>query len=174
MAVRGLRPPRDPLRGPLRRPGVPQSLPRSGLPGPGARDRLVFDPEFWGRGIATEAALAVRDEAFRLATATLFARCHPDNRPSKRIMGKLGMTFHGTGPPVRRAVPHLPRPGPRATGRLPGGEACRRGQPQGTAAVTMPSGGIARHHAPQLTDGARARRRHGAALGIATRVVPPE
>ncbi|MFO7250023.1 MAG: GNAT family N-acetyltransferase [Actinomycetes bacterium] len=67
------------------------------FPAPAREIGWWLDPEFWGRGIATEAALAVRDEAFRLATATLVARCHPDNRPSKRIMGKLGMTFHGTG-----------------------------------------------------------------------------
>lgn len=55
------------------------------------------DPAYWGRGVASEAAAAVRDEAFRLGTATLVARCHPDNEASQRIMAKLGMARHGEG-----------------------------------------------------------------------------
>lgn len=72
-----------------------------------------IDPAFWGRGIATEAASAVRDEAFRLGAATLVARCHPANRPSERIMIKIGMTYHGDGHD-RHGTPYrvytLPRP----------------------------------------------------------------
>ncbi|SDQ69732.1 GNAT family N-acetyltransferase [Thermostaphylospora chromogena] len=75
-----------------------------------------IDPAEHGRGIATEAATAVRDEAFRLGAATLVARCHPANHASERIMIKLGMTLHGDGldrygHPCR--VYTLPRPGPR-------------------------------------------------------------
>ena len=67
------------------------------VPAPAREIGWWIDPEFWGRGIATEAATAVRDEAFGLGTATLVARCHPDNRSSERIMRKLGMTFHTPG-----------------------------------------------------------------------------
>jgi len=48
----------------------------------------------WGRGYGTEAARAVRDEAFeRLGLASVIAVHHPANVASGRIMEKLGMTF---------------------------------------------------------------------------------
>lgn len=67
------------------------------FPAPAREIGWWLAPGLWGRGLATEAALAVRDEAFRLSTAALVARCHPDNRSSERIMRKLGMTFHTPG-----------------------------------------------------------------------------
>jgi RimJ/RimL family protein N-acetyltransferase len=47
----------------------------------------------WGRGLATEAARAVRDHAFeRLALHELISIVHPDNARSQRVATKLGMT----------------------------------------------------------------------------------
>jgi RimJ/RimL family protein N-acetyltransferase len=51
----------------------------------------------WGRGLATEAAAAVRDDAFgRLGLDELISIIHPDNAASKRVAGKVGMTIEGT------------------------------------------------------------------------------
>jgi ribosomal-protein-alanine N-acetyltransferase len=64
-------------------------------------------PSHWGQGIATEAAVAIRDEAFTdLGAELLAARYQPANEASGRIMVKLGMTHHSditgqTGEPVR-------------------------------------------------------------------------
>jgi RimJ/RimL family protein N-acetyltransferase len=66
-----------------------------------------LDPSAWGRGIASEAAAAVRDNAFGCLRATrLVARCQVPNRASGRIAVKLGMRLTGeaagkTGPIVR-------------------------------------------------------------------------
>lgn len=50
------------------------------------------DPCAWGRGVATEAALAVRDEAFaEVGAERLAARYLPANLASERVMIKLGM-----------------------------------------------------------------------------------
>jgi RimJ/RimL family protein N-acetyltransferase len=47
----------------------------------------------WGRGLATEAAVAARDDAFdRLALDELIAIIHPDNERSQRLAVKLGMS----------------------------------------------------------------------------------
>ncbi|WP_171075145.1 GNAT family N-acetyltransferase [Nonomuraea basaltis] len=54
------------------------------------------DPQAWGRGIATEAAAAVRDEAFTQAGASSLTACfNSANVQSERIMAKLGMSFSG-------------------------------------------------------------------------------
>lgn len=53
------------------------------------------DPRFWGRGIATEAATALRDEAFAdHGAARLAARYQPANDASGRVMRKIGMRHH--------------------------------------------------------------------------------
>jgi RimJ/RimL family protein N-acetyltransferase len=55
-----------------------------------------LDPGVWGRGIATEAATAIRDEAFsRLNTARIVARLQPRNHASGRVAARLGMRFYG-------------------------------------------------------------------------------
>lgn len=61
-----------------------------------------LNPQFWNRGIATEAARAVRDHAFRdLQLEHVVSFIHPDNHPSRRVVEKIGMhfekhtTFHG-------------------------------------------------------------------------------
>jgi RimJ/RimL family protein N-acetyltransferase len=46
----------------------------------------------WGRGLATEAALAARDDAFdRLSLPEIISIIHPENERSQRIAVKLGM-----------------------------------------------------------------------------------
>ena len=58
----------------------------------------MLTPSTWGNGYATEAALAVRDEAFqRLGLESVIALHHPANPASGRIMEKLGMTFEREG-----------------------------------------------------------------------------
>ena len=51
-----------------------------------------FHPDYWGRGLATEAARAVRDHAFRdLKLSRVISLIHPDNRASRRIAEKNAM-----------------------------------------------------------------------------------
>lgn len=58
-----------------------------------------IDPRSWGRGIATEAALALRDEAFGdLGAERIAARYQLANPASGQIMVKLGMRFHSDIP----------------------------------------------------------------------------
>ena len=48
----------------------------------------------WGRGLATEAATAARDQAFAtLGLPELISIIHPDNARSRRVATKLGMTL---------------------------------------------------------------------------------
>jgi len=50
-------------------------------------------PDFWGQGLATEAARAVRDFGFdELKLPRLISLIHPDNVASKRVAEKNGMT----------------------------------------------------------------------------------
>jgi RimJ/RimL family protein N-acetyltransferase len=56
--------------------------------------RLARDS--WGRGLATEAALAVREDAFaRLGLDELISIIHPDNAASGRVAIKVGMRIEG-------------------------------------------------------------------------------
>jgi RimJ/RimL family protein N-acetyltransferase len=49
-------------------------------------------PHYWGRGLATEAARAVRDQAFAdLKLPRVISLIHPDNVPSRRVAEKNGM-----------------------------------------------------------------------------------
>lgn len=49
-------------------------------------------PDFWNRGIATEAARVVRDHAFRdLQLLRVISLIHPDNHASERVALKNGM-----------------------------------------------------------------------------------
>lgn len=55
-----------------------------------------LDPAYWGRGLATEAARAVRDHAFRdLRLDHVISLVVPDNLPSRRVAEKNGMTVRG-------------------------------------------------------------------------------
>ena len=50
-------------------------------------------PAYWGQGIATEAARAVRDHGFNdLHLSRLISLIHPDNVASRRVAEKNGMT----------------------------------------------------------------------------------
>jgi RimJ/RimL family protein N-acetyltransferase len=50
----------------------------------------------WGRGLATEAALAARDDGLgRLGMEELISLIHPDNVRSRRVAEKLGMGIEG-------------------------------------------------------------------------------
>jgi RimJ/RimL family protein N-acetyltransferase len=61
--------------------------------------RLARDS--WGRGLATEAAVAARDDAFgRLGLDELISIIHPDNAASRRVATKVGMRIEG---PVKHA-----------------------------------------------------------------------
>lgn len=49
--------------------------------------------DFWGRGLATEAAIACRDWAFaHLKTERLISLIRPENLPSRRVAERTGMT----------------------------------------------------------------------------------
>jgi ribosomal-protein-alanine N-acetyltransferase len=51
-----------------------------------------LDPSYWGRGIATEAARAVRDHAFDdLQLSHVISLIHPENTASRRVAEKNGM-----------------------------------------------------------------------------------
>jgi RimJ/RimL family protein N-acetyltransferase len=54
----------------------------------------LLKPSAWRHGFATEAALALLDEAFtRITLNRLVARCQSENEASVRIMKKIGMHF---------------------------------------------------------------------------------
>ena len=65
-------------------------------PRKGSRDDDVeigyfVEPARWGEGIATEAAFAVRDDAFeRCGLDELIGRCRVENRASARVLAKVG------------------------------------------------------------------------------------
>jgi RimJ/RimL family protein N-acetyltransferase len=49
--------------------------------------------DFWGQGLATEAAIACRDWGFaNLKTARLISLIRPENLPSRRVAERTGMT----------------------------------------------------------------------------------
>jgi ribosomal-protein-alanine N-acetyltransferase len=51
-------------------------------------------PDYWNKGIATEAATAVRDHAFRdLKLPRVISLIHTENVASRRVVEKLGMTL---------------------------------------------------------------------------------
>lgn len=65
-------------------------------PGKGSRDDDIelgyfVEPSRWGEGIATEAAVAARDEAFhRCEVPELIGRCRVENVASARVLAKVG------------------------------------------------------------------------------------
>ena len=60
------------------------SAPREAVTG------YVLAKDEWGLGYATEALTAVVDVATRIDVARLRALCHPDHRPSRRVLEKCG------------------------------------------------------------------------------------
>jgi [ribosomal protein S5]-alanine N-acetyltransferase len=56
----------------------------------------VLARDAWGHGYATEALRAVVGTAGSLGVRRLQALCHPDHRPSWRVLEKCGFTREGT------------------------------------------------------------------------------
>jgi RimJ/RimL family protein N-acetyltransferase len=82
--------------------GAPRLLGFAGVAYPSFMAELAHRPEIgwrldsavWGRGYATEAARAAREDAFeRLRLDELISIIHPDNARSRRVAEKLGMTI---------------------------------------------------------------------------------
>lgn len=63
--------------------------------------------EHWGKGFVAEASQAVMDYCFKeFSLKRIQARCKAENKPSVRVMGKVGMTYEGT---LKSAVFHRER-----------------------------------------------------------------
>ena len=64
-------------------------------------------PARWGRGYATEAAAALLAWAFReTGLPRIFAGADAPNRASLRVLGKVGMRYHGTRTTVAGETPY--------------------------------------------------------------------
>jgi RimJ/RimL family protein N-acetyltransferase len=58
----------------------------------------LIDKRYWGRGLATEAAAAIRDHAFEtLGLSRLVCLIDQDNAASIRVAEKIGMAFEKEG-----------------------------------------------------------------------------
>jgi len=56
----------------------------------------VLNPEYWGRGLCTEATLAIVKHAFEGMKVSLLSVYHyPDNERSRRVIEKCGFTYEG-------------------------------------------------------------------------------
>ncbi len=55
----------------------------------------MLDPEYWGRGYATEVAQALVEFAQASGMHRVEATCHPDNAASVRVLAKAGLTLEG-------------------------------------------------------------------------------
>ncbi len=66
-------------------------------PGTGARQLgYALSPDYWKKGYATEAALAVLKYAFeRNLYRLVTAYCYPENTPSKKLLEKIGFSYEG-------------------------------------------------------------------------------
>jgi RimJ/RimL family protein N-acetyltransferase len=59
---------------------------------------FALAPEAWGKGLATEAAVAVIDAAFALTrTVEILASVRVENEASQIVLGKCGFSRIGTG-----------------------------------------------------------------------------
>ena len=56
----------------------------------------VLAKDAWGQGYATEALTAMIDVAPRIAVSRLSALCHPEHRPSRRVLEKCGFALDNT------------------------------------------------------------------------------
>ncbi len=54
----------------------------------------------WGKGFATEALTAIVDVATRIGVSLLFALCHPEHRPSRRVLEKCGFVRDDVSKPT--------------------------------------------------------------------------
>ena len=67
----------------------------------------VLAKDAWGKGYATEALTAVIDTAARIGVSRLSATCHPEHRPSQRVLEKCGFVRDTSTPQVE--FPNLSR-----------------------------------------------------------------
>ncbi|WP_410574052.1 GNAT family N-acetyltransferase [Amycolatopsis sp. cmx-4-61] len=93
---------------------VSRSATESGLGRPAVEMGWWIAPSSWGHGYATEATTAIRDRAFESGwTDRLLAVFEPANKPSARVVAKLGFTVHSKfildGRVEQRAVLERPR-----------------------------------------------------------------
>ena len=64
----------------------------------------VFNPDYFNKGYATEAALAVVGFGFaKMKLHRIIATCQPENMPSWRVMEKIGMRREGC---FKKCIPH--------------------------------------------------------------------
>jgi RimJ/RimL family protein N-acetyltransferase len=56
----------------------------------GAMTGYVLARDSWGRGFATECLRAILDVARTIELPRVYAFCHPDHRPSQRVLEKCG------------------------------------------------------------------------------------
>ncbi|ADU32401.1 GNAT family N-acetyltransferase [Evansella cellulosilytica] len=57
----------------------------------------VLSPDYWGKGITTEAAEKVIEFGFnKMDLVRIQAKCFVDNNASARVMEKIGMRYEGT------------------------------------------------------------------------------
>jgi len=74
----------------------------SGLSFQAAREAVtgyVLAKDAWGHGYATETLTAIVDVARRIGVRRLTAQCHPEHRPSRRVLEKCG--FVRDDPPTQ-------------------------------------------------------------------------
>lgn len=57
-----------------------------------AETGYVLARDAWGQGFATEALRAIVQLAPSLGVGYLYAQCHPDHHPSRRVLEKAGFT----------------------------------------------------------------------------------
>jgi RimJ/RimL family protein N-acetyltransferase/catechol 2,3-dioxygenase-like lactoylglutathione lyase family enzyme len=98
--------------------GLTHLWPSAELPAPLAELGWVLGRDFWGRGLATEAAACVlRHGLHGLGLPTVWALVHRDNRASIAVADRLGMVDVGEG--VHHGAPHrVFTAAPTATGAL--------------------------------------------------------
>lgn len=64
----------------------------------------VFNPKYYNKGFATEAAYAIIKHGFEsMNLHRVIATCQPENTPSYRIMEKIGMRREGF---FKKCIPH--------------------------------------------------------------------
>jgi ribosomal-protein-alanine N-acetyltransferase len=57
----------------------------------------MLERPYWGRGLATEGALASVDYGFEeLGLERIISITLPENAASRRVMGKVGLTYRGS------------------------------------------------------------------------------